>query len=180
MKIRARKEIKHCNKTISDYQNKLKKATEEADKSNYQKIIEDRQARISLLQEGIEGLNSMGESTDYVFHFKYTDNGDFYSKISPYYSGKPKQSLITIYVDDFLDTYWHECIHVSDWLNEVFPRDQHNFSDGVLGHKDDGGKVETHAYRAEFAFSSRRFGADLKSAEYVDDIYGDWRDPNKK
>ncbi len=32
----------------------------------------------------------------------------------------------------------------------------------------------------EFAFSSRRFGADLKSAEYVDDIYGDWRDPNKK
>ncbi len=160
------KQIDKCNATIN--RTKDAKKREEAFVN-----AEYLQELVSEVQNGIDGLDKMGDDS-YYYHFEEVERGkNCYSERD---IRGPNDVHVTIYSDDLIETRWHECKHIQDWLNGVFPKKEHDFDQtGRLGnnHNND---VETSAYRSEFAFSTRRFdGNCLIRQTNINDIRGDQR-----
>ena len=98
-------------------------------------LINELEERNSYLSEGIEGLQNMGSNTDYLFHFKSSEDGGYvewggirtiYKALFPFFKfsilgerGTIYKSEISILGDD-LNTFWHESKHIQDWLSGVF------------------------------------------------------------
>ena len=159
------KQIDKCNATINRTKNEKKK--EEASS-----LAEYLQELVTEVQNGIDGLDKMGDDS-YYYHFEEVERGsDCYVERD---IRGPNDVHITIYSDELIETRWHECKHIQDWRNKVFPSEQHDFRpDGKLGHNDS--DVETSAYRSEFAFSTRRFdGKCLIKQSNINDIRGEQR-----
>ena len=150
-------------------------------------LVREYEDRITELYEGIDYINEMGNSS-YSFHFGSVNRG------AECYSAKTinndHQVFITIFSDDMIETRWHESIHVGDWLCGTFEgmtndgvdvihcfgTDPTYPNEKVLGHSNDGGQVEKHAYQSEFAFSRKRFdGKSLKPAFFLKHITGEHR-----
>jgi len=153
MKDKAIERISHYQKQINKYQaiaNRTKNAKQKEEASSAAEYLQGLEKEV---QDGIEGLNKMGEDS-YYYHFEEVEREkDCYSKRE---IRGPNDVHVTIYSDEFIETRWHECKHIQDWKNKVFPSEKHDFGqDGKLGNNDS--DVETSAYRSEFAFSTRRF-----------------------
>ena len=159
------KQIDKCNATINRTKNAEKKEEASAKAEYFQELVME-------VQNGIDGLDMMGDDS-YYYHFEDVGRGgDCYSKRD---IRGPNDVHVTIYSDEFIETRWHECKHIQDWKNKVFPSEKHDFGqDGKLGNNDS--DVETSAYRSEFAFSTRRFdGKCLMKQTNINDIRGDQR-----
>ena len=172
MKDKAIERISHYQKQINKYQaiaNRTKNAKQKEEASSAAEYLQGLEKEV---QDGIKGLNKMGEDS-YYYHFEDVGRGgDCYSKRD---IRGPNDVHVTIYSDEFIETRWHECKHIQDWKNKVFPSEKHDFGqDGKLGNNDS--DVETSAYRSEFAFSTRRFdGKCLMKQTNINDIRGDQR-----
>ena len=159
------KQIDKCNATINRTKNAKKKEEAAAKAEYFQELMTE-------VQNGIDGLAMMGDDS-YYYHFEEVGRGgDCYSKRD---IRGPNDVHVTIYSDEFIETRWHECKHIQDWKNKVFPSEKHDFGqDGKLGNNDS--DVETSAYRSEFAFSTHRFdGRCLMKQTNINDIRGDQR-----
>ena len=150
-------------------------------------LVREYESRNNLLNEGLDGIDMM-EQSETIFHFYTVNNGEIcYSTNCVDENG---QMHVYTYSDHFIETRWHETVHVSDWLcgkfdgmtNDgekilhCFAKDEDHPNERVLGHFNDGGLVEKHAYQSEFAFSRKRFdGKSLKPAFFLKHITGEHR-----
>jgi RHS repeat-associated protein len=160
-----KEQIQRCYARYDRFKNPQKK-NDELKKIDFLNVLIDE------VQKGIDGLNQMCEDECY-YHFVEIGRGrNCYSKKEV---RGPNDVHIIIYSDDLIETRWHECKHIQDWLNKVFPREEHDFGkDNTLGNSNE--DVETSAYRSEFAFSLRRFdGQCLIKQRSINDIQGDQR-----
>ena len=163
--LQYKEQIQRCYARYDRFKNPQKK-NDELKKIDFLNVLIDE------VQKGIDGLNQMCED-EYYYHFVEIGRGrNCYSKKEV---RGPKDVHIIIYSDDLIETRWHECKHIQDWLNKVFPREEHDFGkDNTLGNSNE--DVETSAYRSEFAFSRRRFdGQCLIKQGNINDIQGDQR-----
>ena len=153
---KAERLIRRAESKIARLQNQIDKYKEEGKTdgiSDNQLLIECYKRKISYLQEGVDNLIDMGNTTEHKFHFSISDNTT--SSVTQRETGNSKIIDINIYSDIKKETAWHECVHVGDWIADRF---QHAFSNGVLGtFNDNKGDAEEHAYKSEFYFSTRRF-----------------------
>ena len=163
--LQYKEQIQRCYARYDRFKNPQKK-NDELKKIDFLNVLIDE------VQKGIDGLNQMCED-EYYYHFVEIGRGrNCYSKKEV---RGPKDVHIIIYSDDLIETRWHECKHIQDWLNKVFPGEEHDFGkDNTLGNSNE--DVETSAYRSEFAFSRRRFdGQCLIKQGNINDIQGDQR-----
>ena len=172
LKCKAIEQIAFYQEQVAKYTQRYDKAKSTWRKRNLAFKINYNNCLMEEVSQGIDGLEEMGKSSKY-FHFEEVARGeDCFVKREE----NSKDNIhITIYSDDMIETRWHECKHVQDWLNGVFPITEHDFdSDEILGNLNP--DVETRAYRSEFAFSRRRFdGVSLKRQTYLYNIDGDQR-----
>ena len=125
--------------------------------------IDDYKLYNSILSEGIEGIKSMELSSEYKFHFNISDN-----KISNVTKNKSNTININVFSGYIEETAWHECVHVSDWMTNLYC---HGFKGDVLGtFNNNQGKAEKHAYLSEYIFSNKRFWDKfIKSYKEIDE-----------
>ena len=169
---KAEEQIVHYQKQIQRCYERYDRLKNPEKKKDELKKIDFLNTLIDEVQKGIDGLNQMCEDDRY-YHFVEIRRGrNCYSKMEV---RGPNDVHVIIYSDDLIETRWHECKHIQDWLNEVFPRKEHDFGkDNTLGNNNE--DVETSAYRSEFAFSRRRFdGKCLIKQGNINDIQGDQR-----
>ena len=159
----ANRLIKKAERLIRRAENEIAKLQSQNDRykeegktdkvSTNQLSIEGYYRKISYLQEGVDNLINMGNTTEHTFHFFRSDNTT--SSVTQRETGNSKTIDINIYSGIKKETAWHECVHVGDWLAGRY---QHGFSNGTLGtFNDNKGDAEEHAYKSEFYFSTRRF-----------------------
>ena len=172
LKEKAEMQRDYYIERINHYSKKYDNAKSERGKRNNAEWIDYYNCLMEEISQGIDGLEDMGNS-DIFFHFEEVELGEkCYVKREV---KSPYEIHISINSDNLIETCWHECKHVQDWLNNVFPIEEHGFDkDGILGNTNP--EVETRAYRSEYAFSRRRFdGLILHYRENMYDIIGDQR-----
>ena len=154
--LKAERLIKRAENKIVKLQGQIEREREKGkinNISNKQALIDYYNTEKSYLQDGVDNITYMGETTEHKFHFNISDNTK--SNVIQRENGNSKIIDINVYSGYIEETSWHECVHVGDWLAGKY---QHGFSKGVLGTFDGNhGDAEEHAYKSEFYFSTRRF-----------------------